>query len=115
LFPPQFLAKPFTYLDAIIEKLLPFRIPNQATDLDVTKRPRSWIATAKTQFEEASAQAELSSQHHVSGEALKPPEITAIFMSGEYQELISKAKEILDSLGKNPSARGVLASAYVAE
>lgn len=51
LFPPAFIAQPFTHLDRTLEMLTPYTIPGQTAEEDVTHTPRQWIKTAIDNFE----------------------------------------------------------------
>src|SRR5215469_1510651 len=51
IFPPSLVVRPFTHLGKIIDTLVPFQLPGQSEEEDVTKLTRKWIASAVKQYE----------------------------------------------------------------
>lgn len=51
IFPPNLIARPFTYLQDALTRITPFTDPGQAFDDDVMRTPRDWILRAIDQFE----------------------------------------------------------------
>ncbi len=48
-FPPEFVGRPFSHLDTLLERLTPFPLPDQAAEYDV--RPRRLIRAAIKRYE----------------------------------------------------------------
>jgi Tfp pilus assembly protein PilF len=51
IFPPDLIARPFTYLRDALTRIAPFTNPGQSFDDDVMRTPRDWILNAIDQFE----------------------------------------------------------------
>jgi Tfp pilus assembly protein PilF len=51
IFPPDLVARPFTYLQKALTYITPFTNPGQTFDDDVMRTPRDWILRAIDQFE----------------------------------------------------------------
>ena len=94
-FPPEFVGRPFSHLDTLLERLTPFPLPDQAAEYDV--RPRRLIRAAIKRYEPR-------------GEGAKPadeavtPEDTADFsaetlqattalMTGDYERVLALQPE----------------------
>jgi len=45
-FPPEFVSKPFSHLDALLRTVTPYTLPGQTTQVDVTNEARKLIRTA---------------------------------------------------------------------
>ena len=55
IFPPKFLAAPFSHLDEILQTLTPYSPPKQTSEEDVTRIPRQWLQKAIHEFERTSS------------------------------------------------------------
>ncbi|MBI2862687.1 MAG: SIR2 family protein, partial [Chloroflexi bacterium] len=51
IFPPDFVAKPFTYLDGVFDMLTPYTIPGQTSQVPIAHPQRGWVASAREQHE----------------------------------------------------------------
>ncbi len=51
IFPPDVVARPFTYLQHALTHITPFTDPGQTFEDDVMRTPRDWILSAIDQFE----------------------------------------------------------------
>ncbi len=100
IFPPDFITRPFTYLDGIFEKLTPWDLPKQITEQDIPKTTRQLIHKAMEKYEaevlekipaegandDDISQLELATQKHL--------------MAGKYDKAIA----LRDRLEGTPSA-----------
>ncbi len=50
-FPPDFISKPFSHLDSLLEIITPYTLPGQTTQMDVTDEARKLIRTAINTYE----------------------------------------------------------------
>ena len=50
-FPPDFISKPFSHLDSLLEIVTPYTLPGQTTQMDVTDEARKLIRTAINTYE----------------------------------------------------------------
>jgi tetratricopeptide (TPR) repeat protein len=50
-FPPHFVSKPFSHMSGLLAELVPYSIPGQPTDIDVTTETREWIRAAISEYE----------------------------------------------------------------
>ncbi|MBA7597835.1 MAG: hypothetical protein GH143_02410 [Calditrichaeota bacterium] len=83
-FPPDLIKKPFSYLDTIFNALLPYTLPTQETESDVTSEAREMIRKCMVKYEEEAEDVE------------QPDEINKIIqyakylmMAGDYYNLIA--------------------------
>ncbi len=73
-FPPDFVSKPFSHLDSLLEMVAPYTLPGQTTQMDVTNEARKMIQTAINTIQKAKLQ-ELSARTYL--------------MKGNYDEAIA--------------------------
>lgn len=73
-FPPDFVAKPFSHLDALLDSLTPFDLPGTETSLNVMENARTKIRGAIEQYE---------APEEVAAAA------TEALMSGDYEKAVS--------------------------
>ncbi len=50
-FPPHFVSMPFSHMSGLLAELVPYSIPGQPTDIDVTTETREWIRAAILDYE----------------------------------------------------------------
>jgi tetratricopeptide (TPR) repeat protein len=77
-FPPQFIADPLGYLEALLDTLIPFEPPGGEGTVDVTQRARAVISRAR-------------------GEKVEDREadrLQNLFMAGDYDQLLQETAEI---------------------
>lgn len=72
-FPPDFIDKPFSHLDSLLNNLTQYSLPGQSKDIDVTSLARSFVQDAKKEYEEKPSA--LKAQHYL--------------MAGDYEKAIS--------------------------
>ena len=73
-FPPDFISKPFSHLDSLLEIVTPYTLPGQTTQMDVTDEARKLIRTAINTYENVQ-NVQLLAQTY--------------FMKGNYDEVIA--------------------------
>lgn len=89
-FPPDFVGKPFSYLNGLLELLTPYTLPSQNTDLDVTASARRWIGTAGEKYEPVlKAESALLAENYEQVISLLPKKEE--YLTGELGSLISWA------------------------
>ena len=109
-FPPEFASRPFSHLDSLLAGIVPYSLPDQNAEVDVTSEARTWIQSAIKQFEDAESPRE-SEQPGEDADLRKSREVQIAFMSGEYDKVISLASKPL--LEKSPEARESVSWAHV--
>ena len=80
-FPPDFISKPFSHLDSLLEMITPYTLPGQTTQVDVADEARKLIQTAINTYENV--------QKAQSSEILERP----LLMKGNYDEVIALLSE----------------------
>ncbi|MBI2471878.1 MAG: hypothetical protein HYV59_11650, partial [Planctomycetes bacterium] len=66
-FPPDFVSKPFSHLDSLLEMVAPYTLPGQTTKIDVTDEARKLIQTAINTIQKARLQEILARTHLMKG------------------------------------------------
>ena len=66
-FPPDFISKPFSHLDSLLEIITPYTLPGQATQVDVTDEARKLIRTAIGAYENAKNAQSLAQNYLMKG------------------------------------------------
>jgi hypothetical protein len=119
IFPPDLVARPFTYLQQTLTNITPFTDPSQTFEAedDVMCTPREWIRNAIDQFENERFELEMIIQGgRPQTEAQKHPALLAVaarylLMQGRYEQVLGFRKDFDES----PSAElgNKLSMAYV--
>lgn len=116
IFPPDLVARPFTYLNRALTHITPFTDPGQTSEDDVMRNPRSWIEKAIAQFEEPAWEVirGLRAPDAKGGQAQSGFLTVAaqyLLMAGRYEEVLGYRKDY----DASPSAElaNVLSIAYV--
>ena len=81
-FPPDFIAKPFTHLDACLNLIADFPIPGKDTTLNIMKKTRQNIQAAIKEYEADPGNAEVASIS----------ELESLMVAGNYDEVIRRGK-----------------------
>ncbi|MEO8183678.1 MAG: hypothetical protein ABI895_33015 [Deltaproteobacteria bacterium] len=118
LFPPDLVARPFTYLERALTRITPFVDPSQhagAIGDDVLRTPRSWIQNAIAQFEtpawEIITQGGTLAPHLEQRPALHAAAARYLIMAGRYEQVLSLRQEY--DASPSPEFGNVLSMAYV--
>jgi Tfp pilus assembly protein PilF len=118
IFPPDVVARPFSYLQRTLTHIAPFTDPTQTFEDDVMRTPRDWIVSAIDQFEtETPAWEEIVIRGgRPEMEIQKRPALLTVaarylLLQGHYKEALAFRKDFDES----PSAElaDVLSMAYV--
>jgi Tfp pilus assembly protein PilF len=118
IFPPDIVARPFTYLERALSGIAPFAEPGgggSAFDDDVMRTPRAWIRNAIEEFEQPAW--EIITQG--TSPPLNTPErgirhtmaARYLLMAGRYEEVLAFRKEY--DASPSPEFANVLSIAYV--
>ena len=115
IFPPDVVARPFTYLQRTMAHIAPFTDPGQTFEDDVMRTPRDWILSAIDQFETPAWEIIIRGGRPQM-EVEKRPALLSVaarylLMQGHYEQVLAFRKDFDES----PSARlgDVLSMAYV--
>ena len=117
IFPPDLVARPFTYLERALTGIAPFVEPGHDTvvDEDVLRMPRAWIRNAITQFESPAWEIITHGEvPHVEGQdraLLHAAAARYLLMAGRHDAVIALRKEYEAS--PSPEFANVLSMAYV--
>lgn len=118
LFPPDLIARPFTYLERALTRITPFVDSSQgagALDDDVLRTPRSWIQNAIAQFEtpawEIITQGGTLPPQIEQRSALHAAAARYLLMAGRYEQVLSLRQEY--DASPSPEFGNVLSMAYV--
>jgi len=84
IFPPGFVARPFTHLLNMLDELTPFTLPGETSQEDATATTRRWIEGAIERYEESSAEGAPPSDLRASLLA----SARSLLMAGDYQQVI---------------------------
>ena len=94
-FPPEFVGRPFSYLDALLESVTTFPLPDQAAEYDA--RPRRLIRSAIRRYEPRDEDAQPADEPvtpedtaDFSAETLKA---TTALMAGDYERVLALQPE----------------------
>ena len=115
IFPPDLVARPFTYLEHALTRIAPFTAPGQASEDDVLRTSRRWIHNAIAQFEKPAWEIITEgSTARVEGQERSGMIAVAaqfLLMAGHHEQVLAFAKDYEES----PSAElaNVLSMAYV--
>lgn len=117
IFPPDVVARPFTYLQHALTHITPFTDPGQTFEDDVMRTPRDWILSAIDQFETPTSAWEIIIRGgRPQMELQKRPALLTVaarylLMQGHYEQVLAFQKDYNES----PSAElaDVLSMAYV--
>jgi Tfp pilus assembly protein PilF len=116
IFPPDVVARPFTYLQRTLTYITPFTDPGQTFEDDVMRTPRDWILSAIEQFETPAWEIIRGDTSQMEGRK-RPALLTVaaryLLMQGHYKQVLAFRKDYNES----PSAElaDVLSMAYVME
>ena len=118
IFPPDLVAKPFTYLERALANIAPFVEPGSsgaAFEDDVMRTPRAWIRNAITQFEQPAWEIithgmspDLPAQERAMLHAVAA---RYLLMAGRYEEVLGFRKQY--DAAPSPEFSNVLSMAYV--
>ena len=104
IFPPRFIAQPFTHLKTTMEMLAPYSLPGQTSEEDVTRTPREWIVSAIENFEKAASAAGTAAgiTSPEGAELPAPPEAAALklLIAGDYEGVL----QFREDYEKTPSS-----------
>jgi Tfp pilus assembly protein PilF len=115
IFPPDLVARPFTYLQRALTNITPFT--DQTFEDDVIGTPRSWILSAIDQFETPIPQLEsIMRGVRPQMDVQKRPVVLTVaarylLMQGRYEEVLAFRKDYDES--PSPDFANVLSIAYV--
>ena len=105
IFPPSFVARPFTHLAGQLKLLASYTPPGGVTGMNVLDLARDWIAGAQRTYEPRVG-SELSRSHEdIAGR------IVETFMEGGYEQVVQLAEQHRDTLPREVSES--VAWAYV--
>jgi tetratricopeptide (TPR) repeat protein len=106
IFPPAFVARPFTHLDEQLQRLAPYTPPGGTGGMDALDLAKEWISGAQRVYE----QPRDGGDDHDERDAV-PGQIVQSFMEGDYDHVIDLAAQELGLLPEE--ARDAVAWAYV--
>ena len=115
IFPPDLVARPFTYLERALTHISPFVDPGQTSEDDVMRTPRHWIQSAIEQFERPAWEIITGGNKPRAGTQDRPALLTVaaqyLLMQGRYEQILTFHKDYDEA----PSAEfaDVLSMAYV--
>jgi Tfp pilus assembly protein PilF len=115
IFPPDVVARPFTFLQRTLTHITPFTDPGQTFEDDVMRTPREWILSAIDQFETPAweiiirgGRPQIEIQNHP---ALLTVAARYLLMQGHYNEVLAFRKDFDQSPSSELAV--VLSMAYV--
>jgi Tfp pilus assembly protein PilF len=118
IFPPDLVARPFTYLERALTGIAPFVDPGQGPQGfqdDVMRAPRTWIQNAIAQFEtpawEIITQGRTQPLAGQQRSALHTVAAQYLLMAGRYEEVLAFRQEL--DASPSPDLANVLSMAYV--
>ncbi len=115
IFPPDLVARPFTYLEHALTKIAPFSGPGQTSEDDVLRTPRTWIHNAIVQFERPAWEIiTQGSTPRIEGQERSGMLTVAaqfLLMAGRYEQALTFVKDYEES--PSPELANVLSMAYV--
>jgi Tfp pilus assembly protein PilF len=115
IFPPDVVARPFTYLRRALTQVTPFVDPGQTAEDDVMSIPRHWIDSAVDQFERPAWEIITRGKMQGTGGQTAPALLTVaakyLLMQGRYEQILT----FREDYSEKPTAdlRDVLSMAYV--
>ena len=94
-FPPEFVGRPFSHLDTLLERLTPFPLPDQAAEYDV--RPRRLIRAAIKRYEPRDEGVkpadEAVTPEDTADFSAETLQATAALMAGDYERVLALQPE----------------------
>ena len=115
IFPPELVARPFTYLQRAMTRITPFIDPGQTSEGDVMRAPSHWINSAIEQYERPTWE-KITRGNAPRVEIQERPVLLTVaaqylLMQGHYEQILTFRKDYDES----PSAEfaDVLSMAYV--
>lgn len=114
VFPPDVVARPFTYVRQTLEQLTPFLQPGQGDHVDVMRAPNDWIQSAIEQFEEPAWQLITRGRDPADGLTNRSVVVNAaqyLSMKGDYDRVVALRSEYDKSA--DPALGDVISRAYV--
>lgn len=114
VFPPDIVARPFTYVRRTLDQITPFIHPGQTLEADVLRTPGNWIRKAIEQFEAPSwdlitrgrqISADVSDQEVIANVA------QYLSMKGDYERVLTFENEFNTS--RSPELGELVSNAYV--
>lgn len=114
IFPPDIVARPFTYVRHTLDQITPFVQPGQTLEADVLRTPSNWIKQAIEQFESPSW--DLITQRRPIGAHVSDHEVIVnvahyLSMKGDYERVIGFESEFKAS--RSPELGDLVSNAYV--
>ncbi|MCE5313433.1 MAG: hypothetical protein ABFD49_07700 [Armatimonadota bacterium] len=92
-FPPDYIRKPFTHLDNMMQTLTTFSFPGQEGELDITAEAREMIRAAADKYENASESFDGKSEFDSDGSSAL--EVVSALLEGDYDKAISAGESLL--------------------
>jgi Tfp pilus assembly protein PilF len=115
VFPPDLVARPFTYLNRALTTITPFHDPGQTAEDDVMRDPRRWIEQAIAQFEQPAWDMIRRVRAPAATDLQRPTLLTVaaqyLLMAGRYDEVVGYRDEWAAS--RSAELGHVLSIAYV--
>ena len=115
IFPPDLIARPFTYLESALTNITPFTDPGQNFDDDVMHTPRAWIQSAINQFEIAEWEIIIrGGRPQMDGQkrsGLLAVAARYLLMQGRYEQVLTFRKDYDES--QSAELADMLSMAYV--
>ncbi len=115
IFPPDVVARPFTYLQRALTHITPFVDPGQTSEDDVMRTPRHWISSAIDQFERPAWEI-ITLGNTLRAEGQQRPVLLTVaaqylLMQGRYEQVLTFRKDY--DAAPSPELADVLSMAYV--
>ena len=115
IFPPDVVARPFTYLQRTMTHITPFTDPGQTFEDDVMRTPREWILSAIDQFETPELEIIIRGGRPQMEVEKRPALLTVasryLLMQGHYEQVLAFRKDFDES--PSTGLGDVLSMAYV--
>jgi tetratricopeptide (TPR) repeat protein len=118
VFPPEFIAKPFTYLDGILATLAPFTLPEEEsaaknTRVGITDRTRRLLRQAVEAYERpAEEKSGPSTEQAARGDTLA---LNNLILSGDYAGVLDVLRAVNRPLSSDERRQFVLAATQLAK
>jgi Tfp pilus assembly protein PilF len=115
IFPPDLVARPFTYLQKALTYIAPFTNPDQTFEDDVMRTPLNWIHSAIKEFETPAWEL-IIRQNSFQGDVEQSPSLLAVaarylLMQGRYDQVLTFHKDYEES--PSEELADMLSMAYV--
>lgn len=114
VFPPDVVARPFTYVRQTLERLSPFVQPGQMNQEDVLHKPNKWIQSAIEQFEVPAWNIITRVETSEDGETDREVMLNAaqyLSMKGDYEHVIELRSQY--AAAPTPELADLISHAYV--